>query len=109
MPLLLNVLRNADGPEYKKLRVKAMECAGLIGKLCYLQLDAILLCVFTPAIAVGRDIFRPDANTLVELMMRIQSIFFRATEDQHLMLVQSREPRRSSGYSTWPLPHRHLG
>jgi len=33
MPLLLNVLRNADGPEYRKLRVKAMECAGLIGKL----------------------------------------------------------------------------
>lgn len=32
MPLLLNVLRNADGGEYRKLRVKAMECAGLIGK-----------------------------------------------------------------------------
>jgi len=31
MPLLLNVLRNADGPDYRKLRVKAMECAGLIG------------------------------------------------------------------------------
>jgi hypothetical protein len=31
MPLLLNVLRNADGPGYRKLRVKAMECAGLIG------------------------------------------------------------------------------
>jgi hypothetical protein len=31
MPLLLNVLRNADGGEYRKLRVKAMECAGLIG------------------------------------------------------------------------------
>jgi importin-5 len=25
------------------------------------------------AIAVGRDVFRPDANTLVELLMRIQS------------------------------------
>ena len=31
MPLLLNVLRNANGPGYRKLRVKAMECAGLIG------------------------------------------------------------------------------
>jgi len=31
MPLLLNVLRNADGQEYKRLRLKAMECAGLIG------------------------------------------------------------------------------
>ncbi|KIM73570.1 hypothetical protein PILCRDRAFT_829051 [Piloderma croceum F 1598] len=55
MPLLLNVLRNASGADYRKLRVKAMECAGLI------------------AIAVGRDVFRPDANTLVELLMRIQN------------------------------------
>ena len=31
MPLLLSVLKNADGPDYRKLRVKAMECAGLIG------------------------------------------------------------------------------
>ncbi|KAG6860543.1 hypothetical protein C0995_010005 [Termitomyces sp. Mi166 len=54
MPLLLNVLRNADGAEYRKLRVKAMECAGLV------------------AIAVGRDMFRPDAATLVELLIRIQ-------------------------------------
>jgi hypothetical protein len=38
MPLLLNVLRNADGPEYRKLRVKAMECAGLIGQLPSLRL-----------------------------------------------------------------------
>ncbi|KAL0960394.1 hypothetical protein HGRIS_005435 [Hohenbuehelia grisea] len=30
MPLLLNVLRNADGAEFRKLRAKAMECAGLI-------------------------------------------------------------------------------
>ncbi|KAG6834851.1 hypothetical protein H0H93_006907, partial [Arthromyces matolae] len=55
MPLLLDVLRNAEGTEYKRLRVKAMECAGLV------------------AIAVGRDIFRPDAATLVELLVRIQN------------------------------------
>jgi hypothetical protein len=30
MPLL-NILRNVNGPGYRKLRVKAMECAGLIG------------------------------------------------------------------------------
>ncbi|KAF8637449.1 hypothetical protein AX17_002814 [Amanita inopinata Kibby_2008] len=54
MPLLLDILRNADGPEYHKLRVKAMECAGLI------------------AIAVGRDIFMPDSAVLVELLMHIQ-------------------------------------
>ncbi|KAI0827529.1 ARM repeat-containing protein [Trametes gibbosa] len=55
MPLLLNVMQNANGPEYRKLRVKAMECAGLI------------------AIAVGRDVFRPDSRTFVELLMRIQN------------------------------------
>jgi hypothetical protein len=36
MPLLLSVLRNAEGPDYSKLRVKAMECAGLIGQFCSL-------------------------------------------------------------------------
>ncbi|KAF6749808.1 armadillo-type protein [Ephemerocybe angulata] len=54
MPLLLSVLRNADGVEYQKLRIKAMECAGLI------------------AIAVGKEVFRQDSNTLVELLIRIQ-------------------------------------
>ncbi|KNZ79775.1 Importin subunit beta-3 [Termitomyces sp. J132] len=54
MPLLLDVLRRADGIEYRKLRVKAMECAGLV------------------AIAVGRDMFRPDAATFVELLIRVQ-------------------------------------
>ena len=32
MPLLLSVLQNAKGSEYHKLRLKAMECAGLIGE-----------------------------------------------------------------------------
>jgi hypothetical protein len=31
MPLLLDALENAAGPDYRKLRQKAMECAGLIG------------------------------------------------------------------------------
>lgn len=34
MPLLLSVLQNAKGSEYHKLRLKAMECAGLVGKCC---------------------------------------------------------------------------
>ncbi|KAF7325964.1 hypothetical protein MKEN_00447300 [Mycena kentingensis (nom. inval.)] len=54
MPLLMNVLSNADGAEYRKLRAKAMECAGLI------------------AIAVGPEMFLPDAHTLVDLLIRIQ-------------------------------------
>lgn len=57
MPLLMNVLRNAgNAGDHKKLRWKAMECAGLI------------------AIAVGRDTFRPDVAEFVELLMQIQSI-----------------------------------
>ena len=40
MPLLLNVLENANGPEYGKLRLKAMECAGLIGTRL-----SVILCV----------------------------------------------------------------
>lgn len=31
MPLLLGVLQNAHGKDHSKLRVKAMECAGLVG------------------------------------------------------------------------------
>jgi hypothetical protein len=34
------------------------------------------------AIAVGRDIFRPDTNTLVELMIQIQSRFFGAIDEK---------------------------
>lgn len=83
MPPLLNVLRNADGPEYKKLRVKAMECAGLIGWFQSLyQTQSFLMYPLHPAIAVGRDIFRSDANTLVELMIRIQSRFFGAIDEK---------------------------
>ena len=61
MPLLMNVLRNANGVEHKKLRWKAMECAGLI------------------AIAVGRDMFRPDSSTFIELLMNIQSMLLSFT------------------------------
>ncbi|KAF8521902.1 ARM repeat-containing protein [Hysterangium stoloniferum] len=55
MPLMMNVLRNAHGVEHRRLRCKAMECAGLI------------------AIAVGRDTFRPDSQEFVELLMRLQN------------------------------------
>ena len=70
MPLLLNVLRNADGADYRKLRVKAMECAGLIGALFSLVLSNASNNRL--AIAVGPDVFRPDAKTLIELLLRIQ-------------------------------------
>jgi len=72
MPLLLNVLRNADGPEHKKLRVKAMECAGLIGEFGIWNMVRFLTVVCV-AIAVGEEVFKPDAATFVELLVRIQS------------------------------------
>ncbi|KAH7883434.1 ARM repeat-containing protein [Phlebopus sp. FC_14] len=55
MPLLLNALRNANSADHHKLRVKAMECAGLI------------------AIAVGCDVFRPDARALIDSLINIQN------------------------------------
>lgn len=72
MPLLLSVLQNANTPEYRKLRVKAMECAGLIGefsnKFAENNVEKGL-----SAIAVGRDTFRPDSRQFIELLMGIQS------------------------------------
>ena len=38
MPLLLSVLQNANGSEYHKLRLKAMECAGLVGESRFVPL-----------------------------------------------------------------------
>lgn len=76
MPLLLNVLENANGPEYGKLRLKAMECAGLIGTYeVHVYWSPMTLILIVLAIAVGRDIFRPDANSFIELLIRIQSAF----------------------------------
>ena len=73
MPLLLNVLRNANTSEYRKLRAKAMECAGLIGMLeISLPVCCTSLIEFS-AIAVGREVFRADAGAFVELLIRIQS------------------------------------
>lgn len=74
MPLLLSVLQNANGSEYHKLRLKAMECAGLIGGFC-LFLSAVPSLDVQLAIAVGRDTFREDSRKLCELLMQIQSEF----------------------------------
>ncbi|KAF8546602.1 hypothetical protein OG21DRAFT_1491046 [Imleria badia] len=53
MPLLLNVLRNANDLSHHKLQVKAIECAGLV------------------VMAVGCDVFRPDARTLIDALINI--------------------------------------
>jgi hypothetical protein len=75
MPLLLDILRNADGSEYYKLRVKAMECAGLIGQSIGRVCGRFPDVVYT-AIAVGQDVFLPDSPVLIELLMRIQSQYY---------------------------------
>jgi len=63
MPLLLNVLRNANGADYRKLRVKTMEYVALIGVSLFAVLPSHM------AIAVGGCSFRLDADTLVELLI----------------------------------------
>ncbi|CAG8588523.1 5786_t:CDS:10, partial [Dentiscutata erythropus] len=54
MPLLITVLRNAHQKEYRLLRGKAMECASLI------------------ALAVGKEIFAPNANEFIQLLVQTQ-------------------------------------
>ncbi len=73
MPLLLNVMQNANGLEYRKLRMEAMECAGLIGTFPLVRFSRPSHSSSLVAIAVGRDVFRPDSRTFVELLMQIQS------------------------------------
>ncbi|CAG8478858.1 3893_t:CDS:10 [Diversispora eburnea] len=54
MPLLINVLRIAHQKEYRLLRGKAMECASLI------------------ALAVGKEIFGPNAEEFIQLLIQTQ-------------------------------------
>ncbi|EJU00494.1 ARM repeat-containing protein [Dacryopinax primogenitus] len=55
MPVLVHVMQNAKAKEYRLLRAKAMECAGLI------------------AVAVGKDRFTPDAHQFCELLVHMQN------------------------------------
>ncbi|KAH9167134.1 ARM repeat-containing protein [Lactarius sanguifluus] len=74
MPLLLNVLRNANTSEYRKLRAKAMECCWSHRySLTISYQPSALLMLFSSAIAVGREVFRADAGAFVELLIRIQT------------------------------------
>jgi hypothetical protein len=58
MPLFVNVLRNANGVDDRKLRVKAMECMGLIGTSFAGHSCQMYSLPSPAAIAIGRDIFR---------------------------------------------------
>ncbi|OMJ17419.1 Importin subunit beta-3 [Smittium culicis] len=56
VPQLLNVLENASEKEYRLLRGKAIECASFI------------------ALAVGYDVFKPDATKFIDLLIKTQSL-----------------------------------
>jgi hypothetical protein len=80
MPLLLDALEHAQGPDYKKLRQKAMECAGLIGVFhSSCSCNSVIDIHHHSAIAVGQDTFRADAPRFVEALMQIQSQFLSDT------------------------------
>lgn len=72
MPLLLNILRNANRSDSGKLIAKTMECTGLISPSLFVVLIVRYLRAVIAA-AVGLDVFRPDAATLAELLVQIQS------------------------------------
>jgi hypothetical protein len=69
----VNVLQTTDEMN-GKLRMKAMECAGLIGKHSFHigSMDCSSLTNYS-AIAVGKEVFRADANSFVEALLHIQS------------------------------------
>ncbi|CAI7587634.1 unnamed protein product [Penicillium glandicola] len=69
MPLLLNVLKEEQGKEYRLLRAKAMECATLI------------------ALAVGKEKMGQDALNLVQILGNIQQNIVDADDPQSQYLL----------------------
>lgn len=69
MPLLLNVLKEEQGKEYRLLRAKAMECATLI------------------ALAVGKEKMGQDALNLVQILGNIQQNITDADDPQSQYLL----------------------
>ncbi|KAJ5748212.1 uncharacterized protein N7511_009908 [Penicillium nucicola] len=69
MPLLLNVLQEEQGKEYRLLRAKAMECATLI------------------ALAVGKEKMGQDALNLVRILGTIQQNIVDADDPQSQYLL----------------------
>lgn len=55
MQQLLNIIENADKDEFKKLRGHAIECASITSK------------------SVGKEMFTPFCDQLVQLMLAVQS------------------------------------
>ena len=75
MPLLLNVLWNPDGPDYRKLRVKAMDCAGLI---CASRVVFVLSSIdrsyphYCPSQSPTRGVIRIDRHMYVRLEFTLE-------------------------------------
>lgn len=69
MPFLLNILRQATQKEFRLLRGKAMECASLI------------------ALAVGKEVFAPNAAELIEILRQTQESITEADDPQSSYLL----------------------
>lgn len=80
MPLLFNVLQQADGKEFRTLRGKTMECATLI------------------ALAVGKQRFLPVSQELIQILGNIQ-----------MGITDSDDPQASYLISAWGRICRVLG
>jgi hypothetical protein len=52
-----------------RLRIKAMEYAGLVGRVKNPFTALVFLLTLSEAMAVGRDVFRPDSGPLSELLI----------------------------------------
>ena len=71
MPALKQLLRNAEGKEYRMLRGKAMECISLIG------------------VAVGKERFGGDAKEVMELLIATQTGTLEPDDPQVSFLLQA--------------------
>ncbi|KAI8867827.1 ARM repeat-containing protein [Ramicandelaber brevisporus] len=71
MPTLLEIIRKADGPDFRLLRGKAIECATYVGR------------------GVGVEVFSQHAETLLMLMAETQRITTEADDPVASYLVSS--------------------
>lgn len=86
MPMLLNVLREAEGEDCRLLRGKAMECASLI------------------ALAVGAETFAPQAGEMIQLLGSIQNALT-STDDPQSPYLQAAWGRMCKLMGTDFLPY----
>ncbi|KAL2911866.1 importin subunit beta-3 [Polyrhizophydium stewartii] len=80
MTVLMNILRVPNNKEYRSLRGKALECATLI------------------AMAVGKDVFGPNATEFIEVLQHVQG-----------QVTDSDDPQSSYLLSAWARVCKILG